>query len=164
MQTVGQSRYIVQKVLSIKREVDNMIDYLYSAEGISTDQLHGFFVGWPNPPSREIHLRLLQQSDSVVLALDTTSGTIVGFITAITDRVLVAYIALLEVLPEYQHQQIGKALVQKMLEQLSNYYMVDLLCDADLQPFYEQFGMQYAKGMFVRNYDKQAGTGSEPSA
>ncbi len=136
-----------------------MIDYLYSAEGISVDQLHGFFVGWPNPPSREIHLRLLQQSDEVVLARDATSGAIVGFITAITDRVLAAYIPLLEVLPEYQHQQIGKTLVQKMLEQLSKYYMVDLLCDTDVQPFYEQFEMRKAEGMFLRNYDKQAGVG-----
>jgi ribosomal protein S18 acetylase RimI-like enzyme len=134
-----------------------VIDYLYSAEGISADQLNGFFVGWPNPPSRETHLRLIQQSDEVVLALDTTSGAIVGFITAITDRVLAAYIPLLEVLPEYQNQKIGKTLVRKMLERLGNYYMVDLLCDTDLQPYYEQFGMQRATGMFFRNYDKQSG-------
>jgi GNAT superfamily N-acetyltransferase len=91
--------------------------------------------------------------------LDTTTGTIVGFITAITDRVLAAYIPLLEILPEYQHQQIGKTLVMKMLEQLSRYHMVDLPCDTNLQPFYEQFGMQCATGMFFRNYDKQTGAG-----
>jgi ribosomal protein S18 acetylase RimI-like enzyme len=137
--------------------VTKVIDYLYSTEGVSADQLQGFFAGWPNPPSRETHLRLLQQSDEIVLARDATTGTIVGFITAITDRVLAAYIPLLEVLPEYQHQQIGKTLVQKMLERLRNSYMVDLLCDTDLQPFYEQFGMQRATGMFFRNYDKQSG-------
>ena len=131
-----------------------MIDYLYSAKEISADQLHGFFVGWPNPPSREIHLRLLQQSDEVVLAQDTSNGTIVGFITAITDGVLAAYIPLLEVLPEYQHQQIGRNLVQKMLERLNGYYMVDLLCDPDLQPLYEQAGMRRANGLFLRNHDK----------
>ena len=62
-----------------------MIDYLFSAKEISADQLHGFFVGWPNPPSRETHLLLLQQSDEIVLAQDTSSDAIVGFITAITD-------------------------------------------------------------------------------
>ena len=135
-----------------------MIDYLYSAKEISAEQLQGFFDGWPNPPSQEAHLRLLQQSDKVILAQDTSSGAIVGFITAITDGVLAAYIPLLEVIPEYQHQQIGRVLTQKMLEQLSNYYMVDLLCDTDIQPFYEQFGMKRATGMYLRNYDNQAGT------
>ena len=134
-----------------------MIDYLYSVKEISAEQLQGFFDGWPNPPSQETHLRLLQQSDKVILAQDTSSGAIVGFITAITDGVLAAYIPLLEVIPEYQHQQIGSVLTQKMLEQLSNYYMVDLLCDTDIQPFYEQFGMKRATGMYLRNYDKQAG-------
>ncbi len=143
----------------VKVEINSMIEYLYSAEGIIAGQLHGFFVGWPNPPSPEVHLRLLQQSDEVVLALDTANNVVVGFITAITDRVLAAYIPLLEVLPEYQHQQIGKTLTQKMLERLSKYYMVDLLCDTNLQPFYEQLGMQRTTGMFFRNHDKQAGVG-----
>lgn len=134
-----------------------MIDYVHSTEGITADQLHGFFVGWPNPPSPEVHLQLLQKSDEVVLALDTSSRQVIGFITAITDQVLAAYIPLLEVLPAYQHQQIGKTLTRKMLERLSSYYMVDLLCDTELQPFYEQFGMRHAQGMFLRNYDKQAG-------
>jgi ribosomal protein S18 acetylase RimI-like enzyme len=134
-----------------------MIDYVCSPEGITADQLHGFFVGWPNPPSPAVHLQLLQKSDEVVLALDTSSRKVIGFITAITDGVLAAYIPLLEVLPAYQHQQVGKTLTQKMLERLSNYYMVDLLCDTELQPFYEQFGMRRAQGMFLRNYDQQAG-------
>lgn len=134
-----------------------MIEYRSSCEDISVDQLQGFFVGWPNPPSPKTHLRLLQQSDEVVLAVDTVSGFVVGFITAITDRVLAAYIPLLEVLPEYQHQQIGKTLAKKMLEQLSSYYMIDLLCDTELQPFYEQLGMQRASGMFFRNFIQQAG-------
>ena len=134
-----------------------MIDYVYSSEGITANQLQGFFVGWTNPPSPEVHLQLIQKSDEVILAIDSSSGKIIGFITAITDRVLTAYIPLLEVLPAYQHQQIGKTLVQKMIERLSAYYMVDLLCDKELQSFYEQFGMRHATGMFFRNYDKQSG-------
>jgi hypothetical protein len=35
--------------------------------------------------------------------------------------------------------------------------MVDLLCDADLQLFYEKFDMRRGTGMFFRNYDRQAG-------
>lgn len=136
----------------------NTIEYIYSIEGITPDQLKGFFVGWPNPPSPEVHLELLKKSDVVVLAVDKKTKKVVGFITAITDHVLAAYIPLLEVLPDYQKQQIGKRLTQEMLTLLKEFYMVDLLCDADLQSFYEQLGMRKATGMFIRNYDKQSGT------
>jgi hypothetical protein len=41
------------------------------------------------------------------------------------------------------------------VEQLSGLYMVDLLCDENLLPFYEKLGMRRAAGAFVRNYDWQ---------
>jgi len=135
----------------------DIIEYRHSAEDITPAQLHGFFVGWPNPPTPETHLRLLRNSDAVVLALDTATGQVVGFITAITDNVLAAYIPFLEVLPTYQHQGIGQTLVRRMLEQLQDLYMIDLLCDADIQPFYKQFGMHPAVGMCARNFDRQSG-------
>jgi len=134
-----------------------MIEYLHSAEDVAPAQLHGFFVGWPNPPTPETHLRLLRNSDAVVLAVDTATGQVVGFITAITDGVLAAYIPFLEVLPAYQHQGIGQTLVRRMLERLQDLYMIDLLCDADVQPFYAQFGMYPAVGMCTRNYARQSG-------
>ena len=137
-----------------------MIEYRDSATDIDADQLNGFFVGWPNPPSLAVHLQLLQKSSEIVLAIDTDSGNVVGFITAITDQTLAAYIPLLEVLPAYQKQQIGKTLVEKMLTKLRRFYMIDLLCDAELQPYYEQFGMRRASGMLVRNYDRQSGIDS----
>ena len=34
------------------------IDYTTSLGSITTKQLKGFFVDWPNPPSPETHLRL----------------------------------------------------------------------------------------------------------
>jgi ribosomal protein S18 acetylase RimI-like enzyme len=134
-----------------------MIEYLFDASTIKAAQLHGFFVGWPNPPAPETHLRLLKKSAEVVLAMDTKTQRIVGFITAITDGVLSAYIPLLEVLPEYQGQKIGQTLVAKMLERLKSLYMIDLLCDAELQPYYEKMGMHRAVGMLVRNYERQSG-------
>lgn len=134
-----------------------MIEYSHSTGDITADQLHGFFVGWSNPPTPETHLRLLRNSDAVVLAVDTATGQVVGFITAITDGVLAAYIPFLEVLPAYQHQGIGKTLVRQMLDRLQDLYMIDLLCDADIQPFYEQFEMYPAVGMCARNYARQSG-------
>jgi ribosomal protein S18 acetylase RimI-like enzyme len=134
-----------------------MIRLLDATESITPEQLKGFFVGWPTPPTPEMHLRLLQKSDAVVLAVDDATPQVVGFITAISDGVLSAYIPLLEVLPAWQGQGIGHRLVERMLARLEPLYMVDLLCDADLQPFYARLGMRPATGMMVRNYARQRG-------
>jgi ribosomal protein S18 acetylase RimI-like enzyme len=134
------------------------IRYACTAEGITPSHLDGFFQGWPNPPSPETHLRLLEGSDHVVLALDPGTGAVVGFITAISDGVLTAHIPLLEVLPGYQGAGIGSELVRRMLEQLGDLYAVDLICDADVQPFYARLGMRPASAMMVRNYEHQPGS------
>lgn len=134
-----------------------MIRYVYTVDNVKVEQLQGFFVGWPNPLSPKTHLDLLHNSDEVVLALDEGIGRIVGFITAITDNVLSAYIPLLEVLPSHQHQGIGSELVRRMLTRLSHFYMIDLLCDLQLQSFYAASGMQPASGMLIRNRQHQAG-------
>ncbi len=135
-----------------------MIQYGTSLDGIGADMLAGFFVGWPNPPSAETHLKLLKNSADVVMAVDDETGNVVGFMTAISDGVLSAHIPYLEVLPAYQGQGIGRELFRRMLESLSGLYMVDLICDPKMQGFYEQSGMKPALGMMIRNYDRQSGT------
>src|SRR6266516_4620599 len=105
-----------------------MIGYRDSVKGIEACRLEGFFVGWPEPPSPETHRRLLGRSDHVVLALDEETGRVVGFVTAISDGVLSAYIPHLEVLPAYQGRGIGSELVRRMLERLSGLYGIDLCC------------------------------------
>lgn len=131
--------------------------YKISTDGISADMLLGFFVDWPNPPNPETHLKLLKSSDKVILAMDEKTDQVVGFITAISDGVLSAYIPFLEVLPEYKNVGIGKELVERMLKELRGIYMIDLMCDSDLQPYYQQFGMAKSSGMIIRNYEKQSG-------
>lgn len=143
-----------------------MIAYTDSLINLTADHLQGgFFVGWPNPPAPQTHLRILQGSYRVWLAVDTQSrvsahsemGQVVGFINAISDGVLAAFIPLLEVLPAYQGQSIGSELTQRMLHSLRHLYSIDLLCDADVQPFYERLGMEHATGMLTRNYERQSG-------
>ena len=91
--------------------------------------------------------------------LAVVDDSVVGFITAISDGVLSAYIPFLEVLPEHKGHGIGSELVRHMLDRLGNLYMTDLLCDDDVTPFYEQIGgMTRAGGFSVRNYEAQAGT------
>ena len=134
-----------------------MITYVDSIEGYTPENLKGFFVGWPNPPSPEKHLEILAGSDEVVLAIDDDTGNVVGFVTAISDNILSAYIPLLEVLPEYQKKGIGRELMRRMLEQLDGFYMVDLISDERVRPFYEKFGMKASCGMCIRRFDRQSG-------
>ncbi len=133
------------------------ITYQSDLQGITADRLQGFFVGWPHPPSPATHLRILQGSDCIELAVDAATGQVVGFVNAISDGVLTAYMPLLEVLPAYQGQGIGATLVTRLLARLEHLYMVDLLCDADVQPFYARLGMRPATGMMLRNYERQSG-------
>jgi ribosomal protein S18 acetylase RimI-like enzyme len=76
----------------------------------------------------------------VVLAKD--GDRVVGFVTAISDGVLSAYIPLLEVLPEFQGRGIGSELVRRLFDRLGDIYMVDVVCDESVVPFYARFGLQ----------------------
>lgn len=127
-----------------------MITYIDSISGIKAEQLQGFFEGWASPPSPNEHLKILRGSSEIVLALD--EGRVIGFITAISDEVLSAYIPFLEILPDYRGRGIGSELVRRMLDKLRKLYMIDLLCDPDVFPFYEKLGMRPATGAMVRNY------------
>ncbi len=135
----------------------NDVTYKTGTDNITPEMLAGFFVGWPSPPSPEVHLRLLRQSDLVELAVDSSVNRVVGFVTAITDGVLAAYLPLLEVLPEYQNKGIGGELMKRMMGRLSGLYMVDLVCDPDREAFYGKFGMVHYHAMMRRNHAAQSG-------
>ena len=60
-----------------------MIEYINTISGITSDHLIGFFVGWPNPPSPEKHLKILEKSSYIWLAVDNDTKKVVGFVTAI---------------------------------------------------------------------------------
>ena len=133
----------------------NNIRFTDDLTKITVEMLTGFFVGWPTPPSKETHFTILQQSSHIVLALD--GNQVVGFINAISDNVLSAYIPLLEVLPKYKNKGIGSELVKRMKDKLKDFYMIDLTCDKDVQSFYKKLGFSESTGMYLRNYDRQGG-------
>ena len=124
--------------------------YTTDVAELTPADLEGFFVGWPSRPSPERHLEILRGSDHVVLARDGDKGPVVGFVTAISDGVLSAFIPLLEVLPSRQGHGIGSELVRRMLAELDGFYMVDLVCDAELEQFYRRFGLTAMTGMALR--------------
>ena len=127
-----------------------MVTYQDDLDGVTETMLDGFFEGWPSPLSAAAHLRLLAGSDFVALARD--EDRVVGFVTAITDGVLSAYIPLLEVLLSHRGQGIGSTLIERLLVRLSDLYMVDVVCDDDVVPFYERLGFVKGVSMMRRNY------------
>lgn len=128
-----------------------MIRYQLTLDGIEPSDLTGFFHGWPDVPTPDAHLRLLQRSAHVVLAIDDERHRVVGFVNALSDGVLSAYIPLLEVVPEHRGRGIGRELVARILEQLGPLYMIDVVCDDDVRPFYERLGFTAITGMIRRD-------------
>jgi GNAT superfamily N-acetyltransferase len=126
------------------------IEYTTSLEGVEPEHLKGFFEGWPSAPSTDRHLDVLKGSYCVVLARETNSPQVIGFANALSDGVLYAFVPLLEVLPEHRGRGIGTALVRRLLAELDDFYAVDLMCDPELQPFYDRFGMHRSVGMVIR--------------
>ena len=133
------------------------VRYTTSIEGITAGDLGGgFWVGWPTPPTAAMHLAMLHGSEAAVLAIDDgvpreTPGRVVGFVNAVGDGVLSAYVPCLEVLPAWQGQGIGSELVRRILDALGPRYMVDLVCDEDVVPFYERLGFAPYRAMIRRD-------------
>ena len=133
------------------------VRYRTDLDGIAPEQLHGFFEGWPNPPTPQTHLRILRGSSAFVLAVDVASGRVVGFVNALSDGVLAAYLPLLEVLPPYRGRGIGRDLVRRVLAELGDLYMVDVTCDPDVVPFYRALGLRPATAASLRRGSLQSG-------
>ena len=120
-------------------------------DGLTPDDLQGFFEGWPVPPSPARHLAHLRGAELAVLAIDTDARRVVGFVTALGDGGMTAFVPLLEVLPAYRGQGIGSALMRRVLDRLGDRYSIDLVCDPELVPFYTRLGGIALAGVGWRN-------------
>jgi ribosomal protein S18 acetylase RimI-like enzyme len=134
------------------------IRYTTSLRGITARKMSGFFEGWKTATGVNRHLQMLRGSDKVVLAIEASSGRVVGIINALCDGVNSAFIPMLEVVPEYRRQEIGRELVRRMLEELKDYPCIDLSCEPEKQAFYEKCGMRRSVGMMTREHSR----GEEP--
>ncbi len=128
------------------------VEYRDDVSTLTSDRLRGgFFEGWPNPPTPEGHLRHLRGCEAVLIAVDRATGDVVGFVSAIGDGGLVAFIPLLEVLPAWRGRGIGSELMRRMLDRLGNRYAIDLVADDDVAPFYERLGGTRGRALMWRN-------------
>lgn len=130
------------------------IRYSTNAEDIVDLEVSGFFEGWASKPSEDMLRKSVRNADYTVLAIDDERKRLAGYITALSDGVLSAYIPFLEVEKTYQKQGIGHELVRKMSERLGHLYMVDLVCDTELAGFYERSGFKPYHAMIRRDYDR----------
>lgn len=125
-----------------------MIEYRTDVGAVAAHQIEGFFVGWPTPPSPERLVEVMDSSYKRVWALD--GDRVVGYINAISDGVLTAFIPWLEVHPDHQNQGVGSELVRRLVEQLDGMYSIDLCCDEHLVGYYERLGFFASTAMGMR--------------
>ena len=128
-----------------------VIYYTDDLAAVRENMLDGFFVGWPRRPSAGQHLAVLRGSYRSVVAIDDAEDRVAGFVNMISDGVLTAFIPWLEVLPAHQRQGIGSELMRRILDGTDRFYSVDLVCDAELIPYYERFGMRGLTSAMLRH-------------
>jgi ribosomal protein S18 acetylase RimI-like enzyme len=109
-----------------------------------------FFEGWPRRPDTARFAAVLRGSYAVELVVDA-DGNVVGFVNAISDGVLTAFIPWLEVLPSHRSRGIGEELMRRVLAALDGMYSVDLTCDPPLISYYARLGLAPLAGMARRN-------------
>jgi len=110
-----------------------MIEYKIN-DDIKPGELGNFFQGWKSPPSIEIKEKLIDGSDLIVTARE--NGNLVGFLTAISDGAMHAFISLVEVLETHQGKGIGSRLMRCAVDYFKGYYDIVLITDPDKALFY----------------------------
>lgn len=129
-----------------------LIEYIEDPAEITADQLRGgFFEGWPARPTPELHLAHLRGAEVAIVSIDTSTKQVVGFVTAIGDGVMTAFVPLLEVLPGYRGRGIGAELMRRVLSRLGSRYSIDLVCDEALVGFYDLLGGRAGTAIMWRN-------------
>lgn len=126
-----------------------MIEYKIS-DRIISNELNYFFQDWKSPPSLEIKGKLLNGADLIITARE--NGKLIGFLTAISDGVMHAFITLVEVLKIYQGKGVGTHLMKLAVSHFKGYYDIVLITDPDKRKFYKKFGFNEIYGMHIRNF------------
>lgn len=98
----------------------------------------------------ETRSKLLAGSDLVITARE--NGKLVGFLTAISDGVMHAFITLLEVLESHQNKGIGRRLMELAISNFKGYYDIVLITDPDKGGFYKKLGFKEIYGMHIRDF------------
>lgn len=125
------------------------LTYSESLDSVAAVDLEGFLSHWDFLPPEGTLLKMLEGSSLVILARNSQSSRICGYVAALTDQVVCGYISAIEVRPEYRKQGIGTALLNRVTERL-NVYATYLSCAPAMVPFYEAAGFKQVSAMTKR--------------
>jgi ribosomal protein S18 acetylase RimI-like enzyme len=119
------------------------------SETTAEADLDGLLSHWDFTPPAGTLRKMLQGSSIAILARESKSSRVLGYVTALTDHVVCGYISALEVRPEYRHQGMGTALLGRIADRL-NVHGIYLSCAEAMVPFYEAAGFKRVVGMGKR--------------
>ena len=107
-------------------------------------------VQWSSGKYPEKLKKAMANSDTVVSVWE--GDVLIGLMNALSDKIMTVYFHYLLVRPEYHHQGIGKALVEKMLEIYKDYARKVLIAYESETGFYKKCGFEAhddKKPMFI---------------
>jgi ribosomal protein S18 acetylase RimI-like enzyme len=135
-----------------------MIEYKIN-DRIIPNELNCFFQDWKSPPSLKIKGKLLNGADLIITARE--NGRLIGFLTAISDGAMHAFITLVEVLEAHQGKGVGRHLMKLAVSYFKGYYDIVLITDPDKGAFYKKFGFNEIYGMHIRDFTYGKGSTSD---
>ncbi|MFT4070734.1 MAG: GNAT family N-acetyltransferase [Dysgonamonadaceae bacterium] len=97
-------------------------------------------VGWSSGHYPEKLVKSMYHSGTVISAWD--GNQLVGLINAMDDQSMNAYIHYLLISPEYQHQGIGKQLINQIKDKYKDYLRIILIAYNKEIPFYKHCGFE----------------------
>lgn len=131
---------------TIEEKLPSVEEYIYLRES----------VGWPYPDNRSIE-KSLNNSNYCVCAFE--DNRTIGMSRVVGDDSFIFFVADVIVLPEYQNQGIGTALMKRIMEFLKEnvqeYSYITLMSAKGKEAFYEKFGFfkrptdDYGYGMMM---------------
>ncbi|MDW7733382.1 MAG: GNAT family N-acetyltransferase [Methanolobus sp.] len=131
---------------TIEEKLPSVAEYIHLRES----------VGWPYPNNEAIE-KSLNNSNYCVCAVE--NGRVIGMSRLVGDGSFIFFVADVIVLPEYQNQGIGTALMEKIMAYLKanvqEYSYITLMSAKGREAFYEKFGFfkrpvgEYGYGMMV---------------
>jgi len=133
-------------IYSIEEKLPSVEEYIHLRKS----------VDWPCPNKASID-KSLNNSNYCICAVE--NDRVIGMSRIVGDDSFIFFIADVIVLPEYQKQGIGTALMERTMaylkENVQEYSYITLMCAKGMESFYEKFGFfrrptgEYGCGMMV---------------
>lgn len=119
--------------------MDNKLEYKYIKD-IDKNKLAELFssVGWKTAEYPNRLYNAIKNSDLVISVWN--SKELVGLISTISDRYINVFITYLLVKPNFQKQQIGTSLMNKVCEHYKGFGRRILSTELDKEKYYNKFG------------------------